>query len=283
MGSSKAKNDDNSTVWVALFAIVGVFLAIAWPYFLGTWLAVNVLGADNPSPARTATGWVLEGIWLTALLSAAVWSWWKEETKKAEARHREIEKAERAAAKRQQQIDFGPRGFALYEEAEASASAIARSEAARAGWLGDPAEFDFHADLDAVADNLRRAHEIRSVATDAASIKNFTDSDKRMLQDAEREVTRLERSVIQRVALIGKCAREANDIDQALREERENVEMAKQREELRGRLGPMLYGAHKTHSETPSEAADVVTARATAFHELKALVDKHRLEETGEQ
>lgn len=283
MSSSKDKGDDNSTVWVGLFIVVGAFLAIAWPYFLGTWLAVSIGGADNPSPARTATGWVLEGIWLTGLTSVALWSWWEKETQKAEARRREIEKAERAAAKRQQRVDFGPEGFALYEEAEASASAIATSEAARAGWLGDPAEFDFRADLKTIADNLRRAYEIRSVAMDASSIKNFTESDKRMLQDAEREVTRLERSVIQRVGLIGKCAREANDIDRALREERENVEMAKQREELRGRLGPMLYGAHKTSSEAPSEAADVVTARATAFHELKALVDKHRLEGAGEQ
>ncbi|MDH3013849.1 hypothetical protein [Gordonia alkanivorans] len=283
MGSSKAKNDDNTVFWVGAILLGLAFLAIAWPYFLGTWLAVNVLGADNPSSARSATGWVLEGIWLAGLVSVAVWSWWREETKKAEARRREIEKAERVAAKRQQKVDFGPEGFALYEEAETWVSTITGTEAARSGWLGDPADLDFHADLEAIADNLRRAHEIRSVTTDASSLKNFSESDKQMLQDAQREVMRLERSVQERVALIGKCAEEAVDIDRALREERENVEMAKQREELRGRLGPMLYGAHKTSSDTPSEAADVVTARATAFHELKALVDRHRIEGTGEQ
>ncbi|GAB86218.1 hypothetical protein RVF83_08645 [Gordonia rubripertincta] len=282
MGSSKSKNDDNSTVWAALIIIALGFLAIAWPYFLGTWLAVSVAGASNPSPARTATGWVLEGIWLTVLLSVVVWFWWDSEREKAEARRREIAEAETQAAKRQRMVDFGPEGFALYEEAEASVSAITESEAARTGWLGAPAEFDFQADLEAIADNLCRAHEIRRATTDASSIKNFSESDKRMLQDAQREIARLEKSVKRRVALIFKCAREASDIDRALREDRENVEMAKQREELRGRLSPMLYGAHKTPSETPSEAADVVTARATAFHELKALIDRHRIEGIGE-
>lgn len=32
----------------------------------------------------------------------------------------------------------------------------------------------------------------------------------------------------------------------------------------------------------PSESADVVTARAAAFHELKALIDKHRLDAAGD-
>jgi hypothetical protein len=30
--------------------------------------------------------------------------------------------------------------------------------------------------------------------------------------------------------------------------------------------------------DSPSESADVVTARAAAFQELKALIDKHRLD-----
>ena len=53
--------------------------------------------------------------------------------------------------------------------------------------------------------------------------------------------------------------------------------MARRREDLRGRLGPILYGSQQMPIEGPSESADVVTARATAFHELKALIDKHRL------
>ena len=30
--------------------------------------------------------------------------------------------------------------------------------------------------------------------------------------------------------------------------------------------------------DRPSESADVVTSRAAAFHELNALIDKHRLD-----
>jgi hypothetical protein len=54
--------------------------------------------------------------------------------------------------------------------------------------------------------------------------------------------------------------------------------MAKRREDLRGRLGPILYGSQTMPIDSPSECADVVTARAAAFHELKALIDKHRLD-----
>jgi hypothetical protein len=66
----------------------------------------------------------------------------------------------------------------------------------------------------------------------------------------------------------------------ALREERESDVMAKRREDLRGRLGPIHYGSQKMPIDSPSESADVVTARAGAFHELRALIDKHRLDST---
>jgi hypothetical protein len=42
------------------------FLAAAWPYLLGTWIAVQ-LGAGQPSSARTSTGWVLEIVYLAGL------------------------------------------------------------------------------------------------------------------------------------------------------------------------------------------------------------------------
>ncbi|MGB6108162.1 MAG: hypothetical protein WBF86_10155, partial [Mycobacterium sp.] len=110
------------------------------------------------------------------------------------------------------------------------------------------------------------------------SIRDFSQADKQMLHDAKVEIAKLENSVNQRVELIGKCAQQSADIDRALREERESVVMAKRREELRGRLGPILYGSQKLPIDSPSESADVVTARAAAFHELKALIDKHRLD-----
>lgn len=250
------------------------FVCLAWPYFLGTWLAVQ-FGADNPSKGREVTGWVLEALWLIVLASISAALWLSKRREETQARRLEL-------AKRKRTKEFGSAGARLFEEAEASVSRISQSEAARTGWLGDPADFDFHADLAAIADNLRRAEEIRTVTSDASSIRHFTESDKRMLHDAQLTVTTLENSVKQRVKLIGECAQQADDIDRELRDDRERSEMAKRREDLRSRLGPILYGAENPATATPSESADVVTTRAAAFHELKALIDRYRIEADGE-
>lgn len=271
MGARKA--DSSRDVAKATLLVIA-FIAIAWPYFLGTWLAVQ-LGADNPSTARDVTGWVLEALWLTVLSFLAMRLWLSKRRAETEARRLEL-------TKRQRKVEFGSAGARLFEEAEASVSRIAASEAARTGWLGDPADFDFHADLEAIADNLRRAGKIRTVTANASSIQDLTESDKQMLHDAQLAVAKVESSVRKRVKLIGECAQQADDIDRKLREDRESVEMAKRRDELRDRLGPILYGSGKMPPEAPSESADVVTARAAAFHDLKALIDRHRMEATGE-
>jgi hypothetical protein len=44
-----------------------VYYLVSWPYYLGTWIAVN-MGAENPSTARTVVGWVLEGLFVCAAL-----------------------------------------------------------------------------------------------------------------------------------------------------------------------------------------------------------------------
>ncbi len=264
------KSDDGQGCAVAL-ALAIVFLAVAWPYLLGTWIAVQ-LGADNPSMARSVTGWFFEALWLGGLAALGIGAWVKKRREEMEAQRLED-------AKRQRKVDFGSAGAQLFEEADASVSRIAASEAARSGWLGDPADFDFRADLEAIAHNLRRAQGIRSELDNASSIKHFTESDKQMLHDAKVAVAKLEKSVKQRVKLIGECAQQADGIDSKLLEDRERVEMAQRRKSLRESLGPMLYGSAKMPTETPSESADVVTARANAFHELKALIDKHRIED----
>lgn len=46
-------------------------LLLTWPWFFGTWLAVAVFHAANPSTARTATGAIFEGVWLTAIAVGA--------------------------------------------------------------------------------------------------------------------------------------------------------------------------------------------------------------------
>lgn len=267
MGAKKT-DDGASALWVIVLFLVFVF--VAWPYYVGTWLAVQ-LGADNPSTARSVTGWALEGLWLGSLVFVAGWAWVIEKRERDEARRLEL-------LKEQRKREFGSAGTRLYEEADAAVSTILGSEAARTGWLGDPADFDFRADLEAIAASLRRAEKIRTVTADASSIRDFSQADKQMLHDAKAEIDKLQSAVGQRVELMGKCAQQAAGIDRALGEERERDVMAKRREELRGRLGPILYGSQKVPIDSPSESADTVTARAAAFHELKALIDKQRLD-----
>jgi hypothetical protein len=51
------------------FAIVAltVFLMVAWPYLLGTYLAVQ-LGAGNPSTARSIVGWFFEVLYVGGVI-----------------------------------------------------------------------------------------------------------------------------------------------------------------------------------------------------------------------
>jgi hypothetical protein len=279
MGAKK-NSDDGSLMAFGIVAFVA-FLAVAWPYLLGTWLAVQ-LGAENPSTARSVVGWILESLWLAGLVAVPTLAWLGKKKQQDEARRKQDEARRLEMLKEQRKREFGTAGARLYEQADASVATIAASEAARTGWLGDPADFDFRADLETIAATLRRAEKIRTVTADASSIRDFNQADKQMLRDAELEIARLQSSVKQRVELIGKCAQQASDIDRALREERESGVMAKRREDLRGRLGPILYGSQKLPIDSPSESVDVVTARAAAFHELKALVDKHRLDATSD-
>jgi hypothetical protein len=159
---------------------------------------------------------------------------------------------------------------------------ISGSEAARAGWLGDPADFDFRSDLTAIAANLRRAEQIRKVRGEGASIKHLTATDEKMLEDAQGAIAALENAAKERSRLIGECARQAADIDAQLADDRERGVSAKRREDLRNRLGPMLYGTQNMPAEMlPSESADVVKARAAAFHELRGVLRNYRLDSDG--
>jgi hypothetical protein len=265
------------------------WLALAWPYLFGTWLAVQ-FGADNPSVARSVTGWALEVVWLAFLLTVAVVVWLDEKRKKDEARRLELEKAaiarrlefeeqQREFEEQQRRASFGEKGARLYEQAAASVAQISGSEAARAGWLGDPADFDFRSDLTAIAANLRRAEQIRKVRGEGASIKHLTATDEKMLEDAQGAIAALENAAKERSRLIGECARQAADIDAQLADDRERGVSAKRREDLRNRLGPMLYGTQNMPAEMlPSESADVVKARAAAFHELRGVLRNYRLD-----
>jgi hypothetical protein len=290
VGASK-KSDNAGGMLLLLLLCVG-WLALAWPYLFGTWLAVQ-FGADNPSVARSVTGWALEVVWLAFLLTVAVVVWLDEKRKKDEARRLELEKAaiarrlefeeqQREFEEQQRRASFGEKGARLYEQAAASVAQISGSEAARAGWLGDPADFDFRSDLTAIAANLRRAEQIRKVRGEGASIKHLTATDEKMLEDAQGAIAALENAAKERSRLIGECARQAADIDAQLADDRERGVSAKRREDLRNRLGPMLYGTQNMPAEMlPSESADVVKARAAAFHELRGVLRNYRLDSDG--
>src|SRR5690349_13225995 len=61
---SRSRRNDESPGFLVFLALL---LAIAWPWFFGTYVAVHVFGAANPSSARTITGWVFEAVWLAFL------------------------------------------------------------------------------------------------------------------------------------------------------------------------------------------------------------------------
>jgi hypothetical protein len=52
--------------WLFVGAIL--FLMVAWPYLLGSWIAVQ-LGAGNPSATRTAVGWMFEIAYIVGLIA----------------------------------------------------------------------------------------------------------------------------------------------------------------------------------------------------------------------
>lgn len=110
---------------------------------------------------------------------------------------------------------------------------------------------------------------------------HLTETDEKMLEDAGRAIVALENAAKERSRLIGECALQAADIDAQLADDRERGVSAKRREDLRNRLGPMLYGTQNIPAEIPSESADVVKARAAAFRELRGVLRNYRLDGDG--
>lgn len=53
-------------LWGWLFVAAILFVVVAWPYMVGTWIAVQV-GAANPSTARFVVGWILETLYIAGL------------------------------------------------------------------------------------------------------------------------------------------------------------------------------------------------------------------------
>ena len=60
------RSGDGGFLGFALVAF-GVFLLVAWPCLLGTFLAVQ-MGADNPSAALAVVGWIFEILYLGGVI-----------------------------------------------------------------------------------------------------------------------------------------------------------------------------------------------------------------------
>ncbi len=284
--------------WILLLCAVNVwFMHCVSPELVefdnGDGWAVTLVGFVLLFPvilaANVVTAPVAVGIWV-AIVVATVYEKKASTSHDAAGMEKQAAKARRIELGRQQcELEwqqrlaaFGAEGARLYEQAAAAVAQIAGSEAARAGWLGDPSDFDFRSDLAAMAANLRRAEEIRKVRGEGLSIMHLTAADEKMLEDAGRAISALENAAKERSRLIGECALQAADIDTQLADDRERGVSAKRREDLRNRLGPMLYGTQNMPAEMlPSESADVVKARAAAFRELRGVLRNYRLDSQG--
>jgi Restriction endonuclease len=136
----RGSSSGDDAAMIGFVAVAGVvLLAIAWPYFLGTYLAVR-FGADNPSPARTITGWVFEAAWLAFLACMPFYLLAKRSANQklalaqAAEQERVAAKARAAAAKRaaeQERIAAQTRAAAAERAAE-QARIAAQAEAAAA-------------------------------------------------------------------------------------------------------------------------------------------------------
>lgn len=238
---------------------------------------VFVLIALVPKPV-----WIVLGVITVAVVVS--WAGYKIvvalEQRGYEAQERaRIDKAKQAAdAKRQREerirkehqrrIDtLGKQNAALVESALSAVKQVAASEAAHAGWLGD---VDFSADIKGITDNFEKAHALRGVIGKLSALDKPGAEDRKILAEAKTAAANLELVAIERVELIGKCAKEAQLIDKSLRTEREDARVAEQRAELHAKLSAMIYGIEATPETTQQDSAvEAVMARVQAYRDIK--------------
>ncbi|MGV0741050.1 hypothetical protein [Mycolicibacterium sp. XJ870] len=245
---------------------------------------IIVLVALVPKPVWIVLGILAAGAVLTWLIGRIVSA--EQKRRVVAAERARVERAEQAAAakrereerirrERQHRIDtLGKDNAALVESALSAVKQVAAFEAARAGWLGD---VDFTADIKGITVNFEKAHALGAVTNKLSALDKPSPDDRRILAEARTTVANLELVAIERVELIGKCAKEAQLIDKSLRTEREDARVAEQRAQLHGKLSAMLYGIEATPNSTPTDSAvDAVMARVQAFREIKHQIQQAR-------
>ncbi|MBP2454119.1 hypothetical protein [Mycolicibacterium lutetiense] len=190
----------------------------------------------------------------------------------ADAKH---QREERIRKEKQRRIDtLGKQNAGLVESALSAVKQVTASEAARAGWLGD---VDFSADVKAITDNFEKAHALRGVIGKLSALDKPSAEDRKILAEAKTTAANLELVAIERVELVGKCAKEAQLIDKSLRTEREDARVAEQRAELHAKLSGMLYGIEATPEASQQDSAvDGVMARVQAYREIKNQIQQAR-------
>ncbi|MBU9763546.1 hypothetical protein FR943_06780 [Mycobacterium sp. TNTM28] len=193
----------------------------------------------------------------------------------ARAAEAKRQREQRIRTAKQRRIDtLGKRNAGLVEAALSDVKRVAASEAARAGWLGD---VDFSADINAITANFEKAYALRGVTDKLSALDKPSVEDRKILAEAKTTAANLERAAIERVELIGKCAKEAQLIDKSLRTEREDAKVAEQRAELHAKLSAMLYGIEATPDTTRADSAvDAVMARVQAYREIKSQIQRAR-------
>lgn len=197
----------------------------------------------------------------------------QQEAAQSDAEKKKRERREGRARQRRVK-ELGERNADLTESALAAVKQIVESEAASAGWLGD---IDFTVDVQAITQNFSKVHSLRGVAGELSGLDDPTDDDRKILAEAEATAVDLERTAVQRVELIGRCAAEARLIDESLRDEREDARTAEQRAELHAKLRGMLYGIESAPDAMPTDsAADAVMARVQAYREIKNQIQQAR-------
>ena len=196
------------------------------------------------------------------------------EQRAAALRNAQRQREEQARLKDKQRLEsLGKHGAALVERAESSVRTIVSSEAARAGWLG---EVDFTPDLNDIEANLVKARTVRKKSDDLNALPKRDDADRTIIAGAKTTIAQLERRTKERVELLEKCASEARLIDESLKRERDEVKLARRREELHGELAAMLYGVEAAGATPAESAADVVMARVQAYREIKGAIERAR-------
>jgi HJR/Mrr/RecB family endonuclease len=152
-----SSSGDDTAMIVFLVGAGMVVLAIAWPWFLGTYLAVK-FGAANPSLARTITGWVLEAAYLAFLAFIAFYL----SAKRSAARKLGLAQAaeqERIAAQRSGPLQQRVRQL-LHGLSKARAEAAEREAAAAKVWQRER----WTDDVNLAGDDLARVLAVDGIA-----------------------------------------------------------------------------------------------------------------------